>query len=47
MKVTDIAEVVKLANQGDILTIADNTFLTPYYQRPLLLGVEISVHSAA
>lgn len=45
MKVTDIEKIVSLAKSHGALTIVDNTFLSPYYQRPLLLGADIVVHS--
>lgn len=45
MKVTDIAEISKIAKEHGILVIVDNTFLTPYYQRPLELGADIVLHS--
>ncbi|MCR4435752.1 MAG: PLP-dependent aspartate aminotransferase family protein [Clostridiales bacterium] len=45
MKVTDIAATVALAKSRGLLTIVDNTFLTPYFQRPLELGADIVVHS--
>jgi len=45
MHVTDIAAVSALAKAHDLLVIADNTFLTPYFQKPLDLGVDIVVHS--
>jgi cystathionine beta-lyase len=46
LKVTDIAAVCRLAQANGLLTIVDNTFLTPYYQRPIELGADIVVHSA-
>lgn len=46
LMVTDIRAVVALAKQQDLLTVADNTFMSPYLQRPLSLGVDIVVHSA-
>ena len=46
LKVTDIAAVCSLAKQHGLLTIVDNTFMTPYYQRPLELGADIVIHSA-
>ena len=46
MRVTDIRACVKLAKEYGLLTIADNTFMTPYLQRPLELGVDVVVHSA-
>ncbi|HWP96069.1 MAG TPA: PLP-dependent aspartate aminotransferase family protein [Syntrophomonadaceae bacterium] len=45
MKVTDIRFIVHVAQSRNILTIVDNTFLTPYFQRPLELGADIVVHS--
>jgi cystathionine gamma-synthase len=45
MQVTDIAEVAKLAREYNLLVIVDNTFLTPFYQKPLNLGADIVVHS--
>lgn len=44
--ITDIARVVALARSRGALTIADNTFATPYNQNPLALGVDAVVHSA-
>lgn len=46
MEVTDIAAISKIAKQKNILTIIDNTFMTPYLQRPLELGADIVLHSA-
>ncbi|WP_134685908.1 aminotransferase class I/II-fold pyridoxal phosphate-dependent enzyme [Brevibacillus migulae] len=46
LKVTDLAAVSRLAKAHQLLTIVDNTFLTPYYQRPLELGADIVIHSA-
>lgn len=46
MDITDIKEISKLAKEYDILTIVDNTFMTPYLQKPLELGADIVVHSA-
>jgi aluminum resistance protein len=46
LDVTDIREVVKLAKEHNLITIVDNTFMTPYLQRPLELGVDIVIHSA-
>lgn len=46
LKVTDIAAVAKYAEQHNWLLIVDNTFMTPYWQRPLDLGAHIVVHSA-
>jgi cystathionine gamma-synthase len=45
MRVADLQVLCHLAQQHDILTIVDNTFLTPYYQRPIELGADIVIHS--
>ncbi len=45
MKVADIALIAQFTNRKNCLFIVDNTFLTPYYQRPLDLGADIVVHS--
>ncbi|MFS0690089.1 methionine biosynthesis PLP-dependent protein [Sporosarcina sp. 179-K 8C2 HS] len=42
----DIEKYVELAKKHDLLVIVDNTFLTPYYQRPIELGADIVIHSA-
>lgn len=46
LTVTDIAGIATIAKEKGILTIVDNTFMTPYLQRPLELGADIVVHSA-
>ena len=46
MQVTDIKEISKIAKKHNILVYVDNTFLTPYYQKPLELGADIVLHSA-
>lgn len=46
LKVTDLREASKLAKEHNAITIVDNTFMSPYLQRPLELGVDIVVHSA-
>ena len=46
MTVTDIRMVSEIAKKHGALTIVDNTFMTPYLQRPLDLGADIVVHSA-
>lgn len=45
MNVSDIAAAAKLAHAHGALLIVDNTFLTPYFQRPFALGADIVVHS--
>ncbi len=44
--ITDIEAVTSIAREHDIATVADNTFATPYNQRPLDLGVDVVIHSA-
>jgi cystathionine beta-lyase len=46
LRVSDIAEVSRVAHAHGALVIVDNTFLSPYFQRPLPLGADIVVHSA-
>ncbi|MFV0412345.1 MAG: trans-sulfuration enzyme family protein [Oscillospiraceae bacterium] len=46
LTVTDIAAVAEIAKKHNALLIVDNTFMTPYLQRPLALGADIVVHSA-
>lgn len=46
MKVADIAEISKIAKSVGALTVVDNTFLSPYFQKPLTLGADVVVHSA-
>ncbi len=45
LRVIDIARVTALAKQHDVITVADNTFLSPFLQNPLQLGCDIVVHS--
>ncbi|WP_167958391.1 trans-sulfuration enzyme family protein [Anaerosporobacter faecicola] len=45
MKVINIREVVAIAKEINAITVVDNTFLTPYFQKPLTLGADIVVHS--
>lgn len=46
LKVTDIEAVAKFAKMKNLLTIVDNTFMTPYLQSPIKLGADIVLHSA-
>ena len=45
MNLVDLAAIAAIARAAGVLTICDNTFLSPYFQRPLDLGVDIVVHS--
>ncbi|MDP4095515.1 aminotransferase class I/II-fold pyridoxal phosphate-dependent enzyme [Paenibacillus sp. P96] len=46
LKITDIAAVTSWAREHGLITMLDNTFMTPYYQRPIEQGVDIVLHSA-
>lgn len=46
LKLADLSAIAALARARDILTAADNTFASPYNQRPLALGFDLVVHSA-
>lgn len=46
LTITDLAAVSALAKRHGILSIVDNTFMTPYLQRPIELGADIVIHSA-
>ncbi|GAB6926794.1 cystathionine beta-lyase [Paenibacillus sp. JCM 10914] len=46
LKITDVAAVTEWAKEHELLTLLDNTFMTPYYQRPIEFGVDIVIHSA-
>jgi cystathionine beta-lyase/cystathionine gamma-synthase len=45
LNIVDIAAVVEIAQSAGAITIADNTFLSPYLQRPFEFGVDIVLHS--
>jgi cystathionine beta-lyase/cystathionine gamma-synthase len=45
MKVIDLAAMVEIAKRQQALSICDNTFLSPYLQRPLEFGVDVVMHS--
>jgi len=45
LKVTDLAAVSAICQERGVLHVTDNTFLTPYYQRPFELGADVIVHS--
>lgn len=45
MSVSDIGEIAELAKKRNLLLIVDNTFLSPYFQNPLMLGADIVIHS--
>lgn len=45
MRVSDISLISNICKNKNLILIVDNTFLTPYFQKPLLLGADIVVHS--
>lgn len=46
LDVIDIRMVADKAKKHDLLTIVDNTFMSPYFQNPLNLGADVVIHSA-
>ena len=46
MKITDLAELSAIAREKDVFLMVDNTFMSPYLQRPLEMGADIVIHSA-
>ncbi len=45
LKISDIAAIVKLAKKVKAKVVVDNTFMSPYFQKPLSLGADIVMHS--
>ena len=45
LKLTDIRVLAEIAHNAGVLLAVDNTFASPYFQKPLLLGADIVVHS--
>jgi len=46
LRLVDLAEVAKVGRARGVLTVIDNTFASPYCQRPLEMGIDIVMHSA-
>ncbi|MCF6350056.1 MAG: cystathionine gamma-synthase [Flavobacteriaceae bacterium] len=46
MKIADIAAITAIAKENNLMSVVDNTFATPYLQKPLDLGADIVMHSA-
>jgi len=46
LKLTDIKGISKISNKHGLILVVDNTFLSPYFQKPLDLGADIVVHSS-
>jgi cystathionine gamma-lyase len=45
LKLIDLGRVAEIARSRKLITICDNTFMTPYFQQPLKLGIDVVVHS--
>jgi cystathionine beta-lyase/cystathionine gamma-synthase len=45
MIITDLAKVSSICKKRNVIHVTDNTFMTPYFQKPLLLGCDIVIHS--
>jgi cystathionine beta-lyase len=45
LKILDIRAIAAIAKENNLLTLVDNTFATPYFQRPLELGADVVLHS--
>ena len=46
LKITDLRKIAELGARHGLITVADNTFATPWIQRPLELGFDLVMHSA-
>lgn len=46
LRISDIKEISELAKKYGVLSVVDNTFASPYFQNPLLLGVDVVLHSS-
>jgi cystathionine gamma-lyase len=46
LKIIDLEEIAKIARENEIISVADNTFATPWIQRPIEIGFDLVVHSA-
>jgi cystathionine gamma-lyase len=45
LKLIDLARVAEVAKKRGIISVVDNTFMTPYFQKPLELGIDVVTHS--
>ena len=45
LKITDLKAVSRIAEKKGVTTMIDNTFMSPYFQQPLKLGIDVSIHS--
>lgn len=46
LSIVDIKRITQIAKKRNVKVVVDNTFATPYFQKPLTLGVDVVVHSA-
>ncbi len=46
LKLIDLGAIARFGRENNLLTVADNTFASPYLQRPLTIGIDIVIHSA-
>jgi cystathionine beta-lyase len=46
LKITDLCACIATARSAGLITLVDNTFMTPYLQRPIAFGADIVIHSA-
>ncbi|MGB1119980.1 MAG: trans-sulfuration enzyme family protein [Chitinophagales bacterium] len=45
LKISDITSIASLAKESNTLSVVDNTFMSPYFQNPVVLGADIAYHS--
>jgi len=46
LNITDIAGTVKICKDNNLISVVDNTFMSPYFQNPLTMGIDIVLHSS-
>jgi cystathionine beta-lyase/cystathionine gamma-synthase len=46
LELTDLAAIAEICQESGLILVVDNTFMSPYFQRPLELGADIVLHSA-
>jgi len=47
LKIVDIAKISKIVHEHNCLLVVDNTFMSPFFQRPLSLGADLVIHSVS
>lgn len=45
LRLTDLRTVKSICKKYDLISVVDNTFMTPYFQKPLLFGIDVVLHS--